>query len=76
MLAALILAVRTALIQIMLSMLTTPFMKELIITGLKKLVTHTDNDVDDKIVSMIDDAVHGRLNEQPKICPKCQAVLD
>lgn len=74
---------KTALIQIMLSILTSAFMKEVILVALEKLVKHTDNDVDDKIVALVEAAVHGRLEDKntsidgsSKICPKCQAILD
>jgi hypothetical protein len=74
------LALRGALAQIMLAVLTSKFMKELILIALQKLAKHTDNDVDDKIISIVEKAVHGQLESEPneisKICPKCGTVLN
>lgn len=74
-----IIALKAALTQIMLAVLTSAFLKEIILVGLKKLVTKTDNQVDDQIVKLVDDAVHNRLpeaNHDEKVCSKCKAVLD
>lgn len=85
-------AFKTAAIQIGLSLLSSAFIKEIIIKALKWFVTKTDTHVDDDIVQLVDDALHGRLEDKntsieqpsesssesnsPKICPKCKAVLD
>lgn len=71
-------ALRTALVQIAIAFLSSAVMKELILVALKKLAAKTDNDVDDKIISIVDDAVHGRLpkDESEDLCPKCRSILD
>lgn len=77
MIALLLAALKGAIVQIMLAVLTTNVMKEIILVGLKKLAARTDNEVDDKIISIVDDAIHGREpSNDSQVCSKCKAVLD
>ena len=73
-------AIRGALMQIMLALLTSKFMKDLILVGLRKLAEHTDNQVDDKIISIVEDAVHSQtyteLPSGTQVCPVCKTVLN
>lgn len=56
-------AIKTAIIQILLACLTSNFMKELVLIALKKLAKHTDNDVDDQIVKLIEEAVRKNIGK-------------
>lgn len=80
-------ALKTALSQIAIALLTSAFIKEIILKLLKWIAAKTKTKKDDEIVKLADDALHGRL-ENPasvedaqhdsaaKICPKCKTVLD
>lgn len=77
MIALLLAALKGAIVQIILAILTTETMKKLILVALQKLAAHTDNEVDDKIISIVDDAIHGREpSNDSQVCSKCKAVLD